>query len=172
MGGTNDRTNLVKLTAREHFIAHLLLIEIYPENEKLIYAAWMMSNTRSLKYSSRMYEYIKTRVSEDMSRRMSGINNPNFGKPLTEEKKLVFNSKGIQHSNESRKRRSDRMKGAGNPNFGKPAHNKNKPHSEETKMKLKIAAQNRERVTCPHCSKTSSINQIKRYHLDNCKLRK
>jgi hypothetical protein len=35
VGGTNDKYNLVKLTAREHFICHLLLCEIYPENRKM-----------------------------------------------------------------------------------------------------------------------------------------
>ena len=30
MGGTDDKSNLVKLTAREHYIAHKLLTKIYP----------------------------------------------------------------------------------------------------------------------------------------------
>lgn len=36
MGGTNDESNLVLLTAREHIIAHMLLSCIYPDNEKLL----------------------------------------------------------------------------------------------------------------------------------------
>ena len=32
MGGTDDETNLVCLTAREHYMAHVLLCKIYPNN--------------------------------------------------------------------------------------------------------------------------------------------
>lgn len=38
LGGSNDKENLVLLTAREHFLAHWLLVRIYPENSKLIFA--------------------------------------------------------------------------------------------------------------------------------------
>jgi hypothetical protein len=38
MGGNNDPENLVRLTAREHFIAHWLLWRIHPTNHKLIRA--------------------------------------------------------------------------------------------------------------------------------------
>ena len=35
LGGSNKKENLVELTAREHFICHRLLCEIYPKNKKL-----------------------------------------------------------------------------------------------------------------------------------------
>ena len=35
VGGTNDKDNLVTLTAREHFICHWLLVRMYPDNNKL-----------------------------------------------------------------------------------------------------------------------------------------
>ena len=44
-GGTNEKTNLVLLTAKEHFMAHLLLTKIYEGTKfekKLKYALWMM----------------------------------------------------------------------------------------------------------------------------------
>ena len=66
LGGGNSKENLVELTAREHFLCHLLLVEIYPKNNKLWYALHLMSinkNKQYVKYkvSSRMYEYIKTK---------------------------------------------------------------------------------------------------------------
>lgn len=42
MGGTNDEENLIDLFAQEHFIAHRLLTEENPDNEKLVYAWWCM----------------------------------------------------------------------------------------------------------------------------------
>jgi hypothetical protein len=44
MGGTDDATNLVVLTAEEHYVAHQLLIKIYPDNHKLIFAAHRMTS--------------------------------------------------------------------------------------------------------------------------------
>lgn len=50
-GGTNDTTNLVLLTTREHYICHRLLVKIYADNhinrKKMIYALWWMSKTRN-----------------------------------------------------------------------------------------------------------------------------
>lgn len=66
LGGSNKKENLVELTAREHFLCHKLLCEIYPENEKLLWALWLMAigkqkskKTEPYKVSSRDYEYIK-----------------------------------------------------------------------------------------------------------------
>lgn len=38
MGGTNEPTNLVKLTYREHFITHWILYRLHPNNKRLAYA--------------------------------------------------------------------------------------------------------------------------------------
>lgn len=35
LGGTDDNDNLVKMTARQHFVAHWLLFRIYPTNKKI-----------------------------------------------------------------------------------------------------------------------------------------
>lgn len=67
LGGSDEEVNLVKLTAREHFIAHLLLTEIYPESDALRYAVWAMANLQRNKYqlrnykvSARLYERLKS----------------------------------------------------------------------------------------------------------------
>lgn len=68
LGGTGKnhewRThpNLVLLTAKEHFVAHLLLCEIYPDSEKLKKALWALVNaTKDNRYkvSARVYERTK-----------------------------------------------------------------------------------------------------------------
>jgi hypothetical protein len=49
--------NGVRLTAREHFVCHQLLIKIYPKNYKLICAgSWMSNNNR---YNSKKYSWLK-----------------------------------------------------------------------------------------------------------------
>lgn len=68
MGGTNERSNLVNLTAKEHFLIHRLLCKIYPNNNKLKFAAVMM--TRSSKHTIRSgvsYERVKKLNSQALS---------------------------------------------------------------------------------------------------------
>ena len=55
MGGTDNLENLVKLTAREHYIAHKLLCEIYPNHHGIIKAFWMMLNKVQSKGQFRNY---------------------------------------------------------------------------------------------------------------------
>lgn len=47
MLGPNDLSNLARLSAKEHFIAHRLLARLYPENVAMQQALWLMQNTRS-----------------------------------------------------------------------------------------------------------------------------
>lgn len=60
MGGSDEPENIVLLTAREHFICHLLLSKIY--GGSMIYAAWMMSNMS--KYTSKDYAWLKEKCSK------------------------------------------------------------------------------------------------------------
>ena len=65
LGGNNSKSNIVQLTAREHFICHMLLCEIYPNNSKLKYALFLMSigkqktKDKQYKISNRTYERLK-----------------------------------------------------------------------------------------------------------------
>ncbi len=65
LGGGDEEENLVDLTAREHFLCHMLLCEIYPNNRDLWYALFLMSINKNkregqkYKVTSREYERIK-----------------------------------------------------------------------------------------------------------------
>ena len=70
LGGDNNPGNLVYLTAKEHFLCHRLLCEIYPNNPKLLYALWLMAigkkrwkQNDSYNMSSRTYENLKLQIS-------------------------------------------------------------------------------------------------------------
>ena len=78
LGGKNDKDNTVILTAREHFICHLLLTKMLTgqERQKMVYALHMLSNARNsnqqTRYipSSKLYEYERKIFSETHSNRM------------------------------------------------------------------------------------------------------
>lgn len=46
LGGPDDPDNLVGLTAEEHYLAHQLLVKIYPDHLGLLSAAHVMTTTR------------------------------------------------------------------------------------------------------------------------------
>jgi len=80
INGTNDKDNLVNLTAREHFIAHILLVKIYPKEYGLIKAVNMMTiGQDERKVHNRMYGWLKEKFSKEMSRNQSGTGNSQFG---------------------------------------------------------------------------------------------
>ena len=69
LGGSNNKDNLVFLTAREHFLCHWLLHEIYPNNGKLLLAFDMMCKVKDKNQdryipSSRIVEYAKISASK------------------------------------------------------------------------------------------------------------
>jgi len=63
LGGNDDPSNLVKLTAREHYIAHVLLAKIH--GGTLWHAVNLMG--RQKKYSNRMYEQARLEHSKLLS---------------------------------------------------------------------------------------------------------
>jgi len=81
MGGTNNQNNLVLLTSREHFIAHILLIKMHPNQHGLIYAVNKMCrfNKHQRRSKNRMYGWLKEKFSREVSHRQSGNNNSQYG---------------------------------------------------------------------------------------------
>ncbi|AFN37507.1 homing endonuclease [Vibrio phage TCU_VP02_YC] len=119
MGGSDDESNLIRLTAREHFIAHVLLSKAYPDNIRLKHASMMMHVSHNDKRykSSLYYEIAKNAVSESMT-----INNPmhnkrNISKMVHTKRQRGQYSK-FGNSEEQRARTSARMKES-NPMSGK-----------------------------------------------------
>lgn len=82
LGGTNDKENLVNLSAREHFICHLLLTKIYikgsKEYYKMCHAFLMMliGGKHHIRYngvvSSNLYSELKIARSKNMSEMSKG----------------------------------------------------------------------------------------------------
>ena len=89
LGGTNDKDNLVRLTAREHYIAHLLLWKMKlpgEANMKMVHAFNQMcimkptKNHPGYKVSSRLFEKVKLERSAHL-KTIRGEKHHSFGKP-------------------------------------------------------------------------------------------
>lgn len=84
MGGSDENHNLVALTPEEHFVAHILLIKIYPENKNLIFACNKMCRPiKTSRPKRKLYGWLKRlhseRISELMQKIQSGSNNSQYG---------------------------------------------------------------------------------------------
>lgn len=198
MNGTDDITNIVLLTPREHFIAHKLLCNIYCDNIKLKYALWAMMNLNN-KYQSRNYK-ISSREYDVLRKEFVNLQK----NPKTEEhKKKISNSWNIERRNKA----SNKFKEMNRDRTGDkhPLYKKKRPEfskfmkeyyknnkrilSEETKQKISNStkgrivtnetknkmietAKNRPMVTCPHCNLTKKYSpNMSRYHMNNCKFK-
>lgn len=157
MGGDDSPENLVKLTAREHFICHWLLIRIYPKHEGLIYAFSAMCNLKNniqQRYTppSRIFEEIKVRVNELRKNRVVSQE--------TRDK--------MSHSAQNKPEDTEETKEK------KRIANKNKgPFSEEHKEKLGQSKRENTTLkakTCPFCLKTCDPANALQHHFDYCKL--
>ena len=107
IGGKDTKENLVRLTPEEHYVAHQLLVKMYPKNRSLIYAAWMMRCGRK---NNKMYGWIRRKVSEDMKK-----NNPAKDGAWNSGKKLDKPLRKSAITEKEKKNISKRMK-ANNPN--------------------------------------------------------
>ena len=93
LGGSDDKENLVELTAREHFICHWLLIKMTEGDDrgKMLYALQGMKaenkfqNRYHTKITARVYEKYRVEHAENHSKRMKGRKAWNKGIPQTEE---------------------------------------------------------------------------------------
>lgn len=120
---------------------------------------------------------------EDPSEKTPGPNKGGYF--LSEETRVKMRKlKSLEHAlNISKAQRGVSVPGRGNtkgskrPGIGGVPKgtipwNVGKKHSEQTLVKIKERALKREKKTCPHCNKSCSPVNAKRWHFDNCKIKK
>ncbi|ATN93192.1 MobB-like homing endonuclease [Salmonella phage Melville] len=78
MGGSDDKDNLVALSAREHFIAHQLLYKIHKTYGLLCAITLMCTDKSGNRINNRLYAWHRERFSEESSKYMKEYlaNNP------------------------------------------------------------------------------------------------
>lgn len=93
IGGTNQQNNLIRLTAREHYIAHALLTKFIKGKDKFkIMAAFQFMNikskwTKSRYTNSKIYEQFKKQWSIEMKTKSSPFSIPMIHKKSMDTRK-------------------------------------------------------------------------------------
>lgn len=147
MGGTDDQTNLVRLTPEEHYVAHQLLSRIYPDKRGLVFAMMAMCMDRDgERLNNKMFGWVRRCVAEAIRLQKTGISRPrgmmeriwdgNRGRkaPQHEREKISRGLKGKKHTPEHNAKVG--RKGRVSPMTGRT-------HSEETKARMRAAATGR-----------------------------
>lgn len=119
LGGNNDKENIVELTAREHFLCHHILCELYPTESKLWYALFLMTigkQKRKDKHyiiSSRLYEKIKIEWQSKIKGKSKpkGFMTEELKKKISESNKGVSRNKGTKFTEEQKQNISQAKKG-------------------------------------------------------------
>lgn len=110
LGGLDEKGNLVKLTAEEHFLAHQLLVKMFPNNKGLVFACHAMCMDKNgNRVNNKMYGWLKRKCSEASKTRIG----PNTGNKHSEVTRLKMSNshKGKTISKEIRLKQSQNMKG-------------------------------------------------------------
>lgn len=120
LGGGDNKSNLVLLTAREHFICHWILTRLYPNNSKIIHALWGMCNNLT---SSNQNRYIPSSRAYEEARTLHGIS---ISKIVSESKK---NKKRPAFSDDWKRKIGEGSKGRKWPEESKIKFSKSKTRS-------------------------------------------
>jgi hypothetical protein len=126
LGGSDGADNIVNLLPEEHYLAHQLLVKMYPQESKLYYAALMMtvSNER-IHRNNKTYSWIRRKVSENRRIRQTGLKHSESSKQLRSAK-----LKGKPLSDSTKQKLIDAW----------VRRRSEKPMTEDTKQKLKVAS--------------------------------
>lgn len=113
MGGSDEQNNLVRLSGREHYIAHYLLAKAYPKDKGLWYSFNMMrriSNDKSVLYEAAR-KYISINTSEDKDRaskissKLKGVEKSSEHRAKLSEARKKYT--GWHHSDETKRKMSE-----------------------------------------------------------------
>jgi len=177
LGGNNKKENLVKLTAKEHWIIHQILCIIHPKNYSLLKALECMmrksdNQLRNYVISGRQYQRIKKESAKLHSERLTGRKR----KPFTEEhKKNISNSKkGKSIWREGRKFTEEHKKNIGLSSKGRISGDKNPMKNPEIVKKhtaLFTETNNPSKIKekCEFCGIFVGKSNLKRWHGKKCK---
>lgn len=173
LGGGDEAENLVKLTAKEHFICHALLCHIFPQEDKLLYAFHLMKTVKTddqERYiSGSQYKVLRERYSKVVSEQMKG-NTYTRGIPLSNEHraKLSESQRAHNQTEEGKLTIEARTQHAKGNTYGSLISEASRQAlSERMKtQKSRLGIPNK-RYICEHCGTDTTSTGLKQYHGPN-----
>jgi hypothetical protein len=160
LGGDNSIDNLVRLTAREHFVCHWLLTKMVTGSAKykMAYAFGAMlyrgnNNQSRYKVTGKIYENIKISRAKILSEAVAGTNNPMYGKKHSANstaKRKAWSSQSNQKL----------VKLGTHPLLGSESNNKRLAEGTHPSQ---------HKISCLCCREESSVSMFIRWHGNKCR---
>lgn len=181
LGGPDHTDNLVRLTAREHFICHWLLTKMVvgKDKAKMLNAAFMMATNENpfqkrYKINSRTYEYLRKawaarEITEETRRKIGEASKGRKQTPEARAKNSKANSGknnamyGKTHTAEARLKISESKIGKPGPNTGRKMSEEQKKKISESLKGRKIPQEVRNKISSSNTGKTRSLEARTRY---------
>lgn len=189
--------NLIKLSARQHIIAHYILMKAYPKSWKLAhsvlrtYGQYHVNNAQNtrivaearIQSSTRKKGCVKSPVSAATRKKLSILKKQYYSDPENRLKQSIAckgttGRTGNYHKSKSEKHKQNISKSLLGRKLG-PLSDKHKEHiskslkgKSKTKEHLKNlgkSLKNQIRYVCPHCGISAVSANITRWHNDKCK---
>ena len=167
LGGADTKDNLILLTAKEHFIAHMLLWKHYRDRSSALAFHKMTKSSNSAqdrKFTANQFEkariaFVETQLGKNNWMYING--SPNKGKPSPNKGKKLGKREWMTGDNNP----------ARNPTVGLKisAALSGIKKSPEHLQKLNDIFFSKPKLTCCHCNKSVDYRNFPRWHGDNCK---
>ena len=189
LGGLDNDENLVRLTAREHFICHWLLTKttIGEARNKMINALVMMQgeSTHQERYKTKITSRVFANLREEYARYISERNKGRIQSPAenAKQKAAMTGRKRAPFSQEWKNKLSQASKGENNSRYGalvseetrKKISEKMKGRKQTDEEKIRRGLSNIGKIKpkkhCSHCDQMIAVNTFVRWHGDKCKLK-
>jgi hypothetical protein len=156
MGGSDGQKNRVDLTPAEHYVAHLLLVRMFPKIPGLLLAAVMMSrdNRNGKRSNNKLYEWLRKRAAEAQSLSRTGMKySPETCRRISEALKAspahaanMASRRGVPRTEDAKRKTSETHKVSESAKAARALLRARKigiPRSEETKAKISAANKGR-----------------------------
>lgn len=104
LGGSNAESNIVRLTAEEHYVAHQLLIFMHPGNRKILWAASQMSwkaPGQVKRPTNKRYGWIRRKLAADFKE-----HNPGRSPTAETRARMSASHRGIKRGPHSEERKA------------------------------------------------------------------
>jgi hypothetical protein len=184
LGGNNFKENIVKLTAHEHFVCHLLLTKMIKgkNKEKMVYAAWAMANLENQnqqrhKVTGKIYSMLRQEYCKVKSVHTK-LNNPMHDPEIRLRHQEAIAKRGKTLGNTGCKRDAMpeelkailRQKTIDSMTSERREQIKQQQLNRTPEQKEKYAFAHSKRISCLYCRCVCAPGTFARYHGDNCKL--
>ena len=177
LGGDNSKSNIVRLTAEEHFVAHLVLTKMHPTVHYLSVAVLLMRGRKTKRFvkNSRFYAKLRAKAAEASKREnrseetLRKLADAARNMSLEQREKLAAAQRGRKASAETKRKLSEAGKGRTHTEEAKAKMRGPRDESPETKSRrskaklgFKHSSESKAKMTASHLVRAPMSEETKK----------